>query len=63
MKVLVPVKRVVDANVRVREQWHPVDAGSLAKFAGRRVAVRYVEAGDVKRVESVRVSGKTEEVR
>ncbi len=51
---------VIGETTRIRERWRAIDASALEHMAGRRVAVRYVDANDARRVESVHVYGGNE---
>ena len=48
------------STARIRQGWHKVDASQLEKLSGYRAAVRYLESGGKKTVESVHVFGKSE---
>jgi hypothetical protein len=46
--------------VRLRQGWHKIDASALETLTGYRAAVRYLEAGGNKTVQSIHVFGKSE---
>ena len=50
----------IPTTVRIRQRWHSIEASTLARYLGFRVAVRYSESGLERIVQSVHVFGKDE---
>src|SRR5262245_9368670 len=48
----------IPSTVRIRQRWHSIDTSALPKYLGFRVAVRYLESGVERTVQSVNVFGK-----
>jgi hypothetical protein len=45
---------------RIRQGWHRIDASALEQYSGFHAAVRYLESGAEKTVESVHVFGRNQ---